>query len=189
MTAAPLLPRLNWAARPANVCRVVGSAVRVADSVCVAFCEPSDGKVLLLLLLPPVDAEPLPAKEADADADAKERVGLYVMAVVLEDPTASTVWLAAVEEAETVRLPVLEEKGQWKGIEDAVEDIDDVGAALPGSDEKGQWDGMEDEVDGIEDVAAALSGSDEKGQWNGMDDAVPVPDEVGPGPWKGAEDG
>jgi hypothetical protein len=47
------------------------------------------------------------------------------------------VWLAAVEEAEAVRLPVLDEKGQWKG----------------------------------------------------MDDKVPVPDEVGPGPWKGDDDG
>jgi hypothetical protein len=163
MAAAPLLPLLNWAARPANVGRVVGSAV--GDSVCVAFCEPSEGEVLLPLPLPPVDAETLPA--AEADADAGEPVGLYVMAVplavALEDPAASTVWLAAVEEAEAVRLPVLEEKGQWNGIEDEVEDTDHV--------------------------AAALSGLDEKGQWNGMDDKVSVPDEVGPGPWKGADEG
>lgn len=163
MAAAPLLPLLNWAARPANVGRVVGSAV--GDSACVAFCEPSEGEVLLPLPLPPVDAETLPA--AEADADAGEPVGLYVMAVplavALEDPAASTVWLAAVEEAEAVRLPVLEEKGQWNG--------------------------MEDEVGGTDDVAVALSELDEKGQWNGTDDEVPVPDEVGPGPWKGADDG
>jgi hypothetical protein len=48
---------------------------------------------------------------------------------------------------------------------------------------------MDDEVEGIEDVAAALSGLDEKGQWKGMDDKVSVPDEVGPGPWKGADEG
>ena len=57
------------------------------------------------------------------------------LAVALEDPTASAVLVVSGEDAETVRLPELEEKGQWKGIEDD----------------------------------------------------VPVPDEVGPGPWKGAE--
>jgi hypothetical protein len=156
-----LLPLLNWAARPANVGKVVGSAVGVMDSVYVAF---SEGEVLLSLLLPPVDAEPFPDGEADAEA---VRVGLYVMAVLLavtlEDPTASAVLVVPGEDAEAVGSPELEEKGQWKGIEDAVE--------------------------GIEDVAVALSGSDEKGQWNGMEDEVPMPKEVGPGPWKGAEDG
>jgi hypothetical protein len=37
IAAAPLLPLLNWAARPANVGRVVGSAVGVMDNVCVEF--------------------------------------------------------------------------------------------------------------------------------------------------------
>jgi hypothetical protein len=107
---------------------------------------------------PPVDAEPFPEGEADAEA---VRVGLYVMAVLLavtlEDLTASAVLVVSGEEASAVGPPELEEKGQWKGIEDAVE--------------------------GIDDVAVALSGSDEKGQWKGMDDEVPVPNEVGPGPW------
>jgi hypothetical protein len=146
-----LLPLLNWAARPANVGKVVGSAVGVMDSVYVAF---SEDEVLLSLLLPPVDAEAV-------------RVGLYVMAVLLavtfEDPAASAVLVVSGEDAEAVGPPELEEKGQWKGIEDAVE--------------------------GIDDVAVALSGSDEKGQWKGMDDEVPMPNEVGPGPWKGIEDG
>jgi hypothetical protein len=79
------------------------------------------------------------------------------LAVALEDPTASAVLVVSGEDAETVRLPELEEKGQWKGTEDAVEDIDDVAAALSGSDEKGQWKGIEDVVEGIVDVAAALS--------------------------------
>jgi hypothetical protein len=76
MAAAPLLPVLNWAARPANVGKAVGSAVGDVESVYVAFCEPSEGEVLLSLPSPPADAEPLTAMEADADADAAERVGL-----------------------------------------------------------------------------------------------------------------
>jgi hypothetical protein len=158
MAAAPLLPLLNWAASPANVGRVVGSAVGVMERVYVAFSGPPEGEVLLSLPLPPVDAEPFPEGEADAEP---VRVGLYVMAVLLavtlEDLTASAVLVVSGEEASAVGPPELEEKGQWKGIEDAVE--------------------------GIDDVAVALSGSDEKGQWKGMDDEVPVPNEVGPGPW------
>ena len=86
-----------------------------------------------------------------------------LLEVALEDPTASAVLVVPGEDAEAARLPELEEKGQRKGMEDVVE--------------------------GIDDVAAALSESDEKGQSNGMEVDVPVPNEVGPGPWKGAEDG
>ena len=141
----------------------MGSTVGVTESVYVAFCEMPEGEVLLLLL-PPLSAEPFPDKEADADA---ETVGLYVVAVsltaFLEDPAASAVLVAAGEDAEEARLPELGEKGQWKGIEVI--------------------------VDGDDDMAEALLESDEKGQWNGIEDEVPVPGEVGPGPWKGAEDG
>jgi hypothetical protein len=131
------------------------------ERVYVAFSGPPEGEVLLSLLLPPVDAEPFPDGEADAEAVRVELTGLYVMAVLLavtlEDPTASAVLVVPGEDAEAVGPPELEEKGQWKGIEDVVE--------------------------GIDDVAVALSGSDEKGQWKGMDDESPVPNEVGPGPW------
>lgn len=134
------------------------------DSVYVAFGGPPEGEVLFSLLLPLVDAELFPDRETDAEA---LRVGLYVMAVplavVLEDPTASAVLVVSGEDAEVVRLPETEEKGQWKEIEDVLVIIDDV--------------------------AVGPAGSDEKGQWKGMEDDVPVPGEVGPGPWKGADDG
>jgi hypothetical protein len=130
----------------------VGSVVGVMNSVYVALSGPPEGEVLLPLL----DAGPFPDGEADAEADV--RVGLYVIAVTvaLENPAASAVLVVGGEEAEVVRPPELEEKGQWKGMEDVVE--------------------------GNEDVAVAVSELDEKGQWNGIDDEVPVPDEVGPGP-------
>lgn len=85
------------------------------------------------------------------------------VAVVLEDPTASAVLVVGGEDVEAAGPPELEEKGQCEGMEDAVE--------------------------GIDDVAVALSVSDENGQWNGMGEEVSVPGMVGPGPWKGAEDG
>ena len=85
------------------------------------------------------------------------------VAVVLEDPTASAVLVVGGEDVEAAGPPELEEKGQCEGMEDAVEDIDGV--------------------------AFELSESDENGQWNGMGEEVSVPGMVGPGPWKGAEDG
>ena len=63
-------------------------------------------------------------------------------------------------------------------------------------DEKGQWKGMEEDEEVTDPVASAVSvkavpvaesvaevESDENGQWKGMEEEAPVPDEVGPGPW------
>lgn len=38
-------------------------------------------------------------------------------------------------------------------------------------------------------VLVAVSLVDENGQWNGTEDEEPVLEEVGPGPWYGADDG
>lgn len=40
-----------------------------------------------------------------------------------------------------------------------------------------------------ESVASAVLVGEEKGQWGGAEVEVSVPEEVGPGPWYGAEDG
>lgn len=49
------------------------------------------------------------------------------------------------------------------------------------------WSGRPDPVASA--VLVVVSPVDEKGQWNGTEDEVPVMEEVGPGPWYGADDG
>lgn len=41
----------------------------------------------------------------------------------------------------------------------------------------------------LERVASAVLVGEEKGQWGGAEVEVSAPEEVGPGPWYGAEDG
>ena len=41
----------------------------------------------------------------------------------------------------------------------------------------------------VKAVPVVEAESEEKGQWKGMEEDVPVPEEVGPGPWYGADEG